>query len=218
MMSAMHEAQRQTDMTARDGDWPAWTAPLALVGGFVLAAVAQLIVDGLAGVSPSAAKPPGGVEIAGTLLEEICFVLAAVFCARIGGRHVRSWQFGLRRPRLGRALLGVFLTLVVFLLFTEIWASALNVSTKEHLLEQLGSHEAASLLILSAVLTTVVAPICEELLFRGFVFTALRKWAGTLPAAVLTGVLFGLAHAARRPSSTWCRWASWASRCACSIG
>ena len=48
----------------------------------------------------------------------------------------------------------------------------------------------------------VIAPICEEFFFRGFIFGALRHWKinfagrdiGTLFAAIVTGILFGLAH------------------------
>jgi membrane protease YdiL (CAAX protease family) len=48
----------------------------------------------------------------------------------------------------------------------------------------------------------VVAPIAEEFFFRGFIFGALRRWhiviggqdIGTWVAAVITGILFGLAH------------------------
>jgi CAAX protease family protein len=54
--------------------------------------------------------------------------------------------------------------------------------------------------VLSAALTCVVAPICEEILFRGFIFVALRNWRGTLPAAVITGLLFGGVHAGAAPA------------------
>lgn len=40
----------------------------------------------------------------------------------------------------------------------------------------------------------VVAPIAEELLFRGFFFTGFRSYIGPLPAAVLSALLFSLAH------------------------
>jgi membrane protease YdiL (CAAX protease family) len=48
----------------------------------------------------------------------------------------------------------------------------------------------------------VVAPIAEETFFRGFVFGSLRRWrvviagrdVGTWLAAIITGILFGLAH------------------------
>jgi membrane protease YdiL (CAAX protease family) len=46
----------------------------------------------------------------------------------------------------------------------------------------------------------VVAPICEEFLFRGFIFTALREWRGTLAAAVLDGLLFGAVHIGSAPA------------------
>ena len=39
-----------------------------------------------------------GLEIADTVVQDVAFVLAAVFCAQLGGRAVRAWQFGLRRP------------------------------------------------------------------------------------------------------------------------
>ena len=46
----------------------------------------------------------------------------------------------------------------------------------------------------------MIAPICEEFLFRGYIFTALRNWRGTLPAAILTGLLFGGVHAGSAPA------------------
>jgi membrane protease YdiL (CAAX protease family) len=45
----------------------------------------------------------------------------------------------------------------------------------------------------------VAAPIGEEVLFRGYMFTALRNWRGTLPAAVITGLLFGAVHVLSAP-------------------
>jgi membrane protease YdiL (CAAX protease family) len=53
---------------------------------------------------------------------------------------------------------------------------------------------------LSATLTCVIAPICEEFLFRGYIFTALRNWHGTWPAAIITGLVFGAVHAGSAPA------------------
>lgn len=181
--------------------WPAWTAPAALVSGLLLAAVGALLVDipALAlGTSITASHIPPGLEIADTAVQDVAFVLAALFFAQLGGRTVTAWQFGLRPTRLWRAVRLVVLTLVGFLLFSLIWATAFHVG-KEKLLEQLGAGESVSLLLLSAALTCVVAPICEEVLFRGFVFTALRNWRGVWPAAVITGLLFGAVHAGSAP-------------------
>ncbi len=183
--------------------WPAWTAPIALIGGLALALVGGLVVDlpALAlGAKITSSHTPPGVTIADTVVQDIGFVLAAVYCAHIGGRAVRSWQFGLRRPGAGwRSASGmIVLLLVAFIVLSAIWSAASH-PPEEKLLETLGANEGTALLLASAALTCVVAPICEELLFRGFIFTALRSWRGTLPAAMITGLVFGGVHAGSAP-------------------
>ena len=46
-----------------------------------------------------------------------------------------------------------------------------------------------------AVLTCVVAPVCEEIFFRGFMFMAFARKLGPAWGAVLAGGIFGLIHA-----------------------
>jgi membrane protease YdiL (CAAX protease family) len=195
---------RPPQPTPRDGptSWPPWTAPAALLGGLLLAAVGALLVDipALAlGVKITSSHVPPGLEIADTAVQDGAFVAVAVFFAQLGGRGVGAWQFGLRPTRLWRAVRLGALTLFGFLLFSLIWAAFFHVG-KEKLLEQLGTGESTVLLLLSAALTCVVAPICEEVLFRGFVFSALRNWKGTWPAALITGVTFGAVHAGSAPA------------------
>ncbi|HEU0250899.1 MAG TPA: CPBP family intramembrane glutamic endopeptidase, partial [Solirubrobacteraceae bacterium] len=48
-------------------------------------------------------------------------------------------------------------------------------------------------------LTTVIAPIGEEMLFRGYVFPSLAKWRGWVLGAVITGALFGAVHVGSAP-------------------
>jgi membrane protease YdiL (CAAX protease family) len=183
--------------------WRPWTALVALVGGLVLAAVAGLAVDlpALAlGVQVTASHTPPGLAIADTFVQDLAFVAAAIYCAHIGGRAVRAWQFGLRAPGVGwRSAVGkILLLLFLFVVISVAWSEAFNPS-KEKLLQQLGSNESTLLLLLSAGLTCVVAPMCEEMLFRGYIFTALRNWRGTVAAAVVTGLLFGGVHAGSAP-------------------
>jgi membrane protease YdiL (CAAX protease family) len=184
--------------------WAPWTAPVALIAGIVLAALGGLVVDipALAlGVKVTSSHTPPGLAIADTLVQDVAFVLAAVYFAHLGGRVVRAWQFGLRPPEVGwgRATVLLASLLGAFVVLSVLWGAVFNPS-KEKLLEQLGSNEGAGLLVLSAGLTCVVAPICEEILFRGYIFTTLRNWRGTLPAALITGVLFGGVHAGSAPA------------------
>jgi CAAX protease family protein len=200
----MYEEPQEGDPTrSPTTGWRAWTAPVALLAGLVLAAVGALVVDlpALAlGANVSSSHTPPGLVLADTVVQDVGFVLAAIYFAHLGGRTVRSWQFGLRRPGVGwKHAAGLIVLLIVsFILLSVLWG-ALAGEEKEELLNTLGTNEGAALLILSAILTCVVAPICEEFLFRGYVFTALRNQLGTAGGAVITGAIFGLVHAGSAP-------------------
>jgi uncharacterized protein len=183
--------------------WSPWLAFGALITGLVIATVGALLIDipALAlGVKVTESHTPPGIVIADTTVQDLGFIGAAVFFAQLGGRRVGAWQFGLRPTRVGRWLGPFLATVVGFIVFLELWSLGVH-TTKEKLLETLGTHESTLLLVLSAALTCVVAPICEEFLFRGFIFRALRNWRGTLPAALITGLLFGGVHAGSAPAS-----------------
>jgi membrane protease YdiL (CAAX protease family) len=177
--------------------WPAWTAPVALVGGLVLAAVGGLIVDLPAaafGAHITTSHTPQGIVIANTFVQDLAFVVAAVYCARIGGRAVHAWQLGLRPPRIAwrGAAARALVLLVAFGLLSVAWAAIVE-PKPEKVLDQLGTGP------VSALLVCIVAPMCEEILFRGFIFNALRRWRGIVAAAVLDGLLFGAVHAGSAP-------------------
>jgi membrane protease YdiL (CAAX protease family) len=183
--------------------WRPWTAPAALFAAVVLAAVGGLIIDVPAalffGIKINASKLPAGLEIADTAVQDAAFVAAVVIFAQLGGRTLQAWQLGLRPTRRWYAVGAVLVTVVVFFIFTATWSAAVEVSTKEKLLETLGANESTLLLLASAALTCVMAPVCEEILFRGYFFAALSNWHGWLLAAVLTGLVFGGVHAGSAP-------------------
>jgi hypothetical protein len=187
-----------------DTSWPPWTAAIALVGGLLGALISGFVVDVIAviaGVKISGSHTPPGIVLADTFLQDGAFVLAAVWSAHLGGRAVRAWQLGWRAPGVGwrRAAGMVLLLFVSFLVLSGIWSAAFHPG-KEKILENLGTNESTALLVLGAALTCVVAPICEETLFRGYIFTALRNWRGTAVAAIITGLLFGGVHAGSAPA------------------
>jgi membrane protease YdiL (CAAX protease family) len=187
---------------AAPGDWSPWFGPLALLAALVLATVASLIIDipaAALGVDVNAKHLPPGLVIANTAVQDAGFVAVAIFFAQIGGRVVSAAIFGLRPTRFLRAAGLACATLAAFLLFSLIWTSIFH-TKEEKLLEQLGTNESTLLLVLSAALTCVVAPIGEEFLFRGFIFSALRNWRGVWPAALITGVLFGAVHVGSAPA------------------
>jgi membrane protease YdiL (CAAX protease family) len=178
--------------------WRPWTAPVALIGGIVLAAILGLLVDlpALAfGVHLTSRHTPQGIQLADTFVQDLAFVGAAVYCAHLGGRRVRSWQFGLRPPSIGwtAAAGAVVVLLVSFGAISVLWNVLVN-PPREKVLDQIGAG------VLSGALVCVVAPMAEEMLFRGYIFGALRNWRGTQTAAVLTAILFGGVHAGSAPA------------------
>ncbi|MGA8352658.1 MAG: type II CAAX endopeptidase family protein [Solirubrobacteraceae bacterium] len=184
-------------------DWQPWLGPLALVVALVIAVFIGLIIalplTALGVHHADSSKPPGGVLILDTAAQDMIFVVTAVMLAGWGARTVHSWQFGLRVTPLWRAVGLVLLAFVAFVVFAAIWGQLVHSET-DKVLEKLGAKEGAALLIASAALTCVVAPICEEFLFRGFIFTSLRNWKGPWPAAVLTALIFGAVHSTSAPA------------------
>jgi membrane protease YdiL (CAAX protease family) len=67
----------------------------------------------------------------------------------------------------------------------------------------LGSEHAHTISTATAAMTiagvAVVAPIAEEVAFRGYLFAALTPWRGPWIAAPVTAVLFAAAHLGAYP-------------------
>jgi membrane protease YdiL (CAAX protease family) len=183
--------------------WPWWSAFVALLCALLMAALGLLVIDivaALAGVSVSASSTPPGIEIAATVVQDAAFVGAALLFAGMFSKPPRLWQFGLQTTPAGRAAGLVALLYGSFLVFSALWAALLHLHGKEKLLDQLGANHNSALLVAAALLTCVLAPVCEEFLFRGYMFTALRNLGGVLPAAVVTGLVFGGVHAVSAPA------------------
>ncbi|MEA2391670.1 MAG: protease family protein [Solirubrobacteraceae bacterium] len=188
---------------ATEGDptprWPAWSAPAALVaafGGALLAGIVVLV--GAAATGVDVQHPPPGVAILSTYLEDAAMIAAALFFARLTAR-LHPAQFGLTAPRVGLALRWIALAAVAYYAFALVWQAALKLHQKDDLPHQLGADRSTAALVAVAVLVCVIAPIAEEVLFRGFFFPALSGWRGPWIAAAITGVVFGAVHAVGSP-------------------
>jgi membrane protease YdiL (CAAX protease family) len=86
---------------------------------------------------------------------------------------------------------------LAFFTFSAIWSvfmNAVGVKLNDDLPEQLGVGNSNVALVFVAVLVCVIAPMAEEFFFRGFLFGALRGYLKLWPAALITGLVFGLIH------------------------
>lgn len=167
----------------------------ALAAAFAVALFGQLLIVAIAVAFGSDIDgPTPAVTIVGTFVQDVAFVLAVIAFARATG-PLRPAQLGLRRTRLWPAVGAGVLTMLSFYLLSALWAALLEITDSDELPESFGVDESVVAAIAAGVLVTVVAPIAEEVLFRGFFFGALRNWRGPWPAAIVTGVVFGAIHA-----------------------
>jgi membrane protease YdiL (CAAX protease family) len=178
-------------------EWPWWapfaafllTAAVAVVGATLVALVAELL-----GFDVDTDDPPPGVTIGGVVVQDIALIASPFILARATAGSPRPWQFGLRRVAVGLAVGWTLVAWVTFFLISALWAAALNIDENDDLPQQLGADESTLALIVVSVLVTIIAPIAEELFFRGFMFTALRRAWGLVPAVLATGIAFGAVH------------------------
>ena len=182
--------------------WRLWAAPVAIVIGFVFGEVLTLIVYGI-GISngASAANPTPAMQIVGSVALDLGFICAAVLIAHVMG-SARPQTFGFRRVRWQTAVLTVVLAAIAYYAISALYASALDLHAKDNLPSSFGLRTSHWAVAGTAAFVCAVAPMCEETFFRGFLFGTLRKMRidvagrelGPWVAAIIVGILFGLAH------------------------
>jgi membrane protease YdiL (CAAX protease family) len=132
----------------------------------------------------------------------VSLLLLLLGCAQLGGRNLfGELGFTLRgaRAEVGRgvvALLAFLPVYVVGVMLTQLIGSSLGIPVESHplvhaILEQ-GGTQLVLLVILQAV---VLAPILEELLFRGFLLSAGARALGRPLGLLLSALCFALIHA-----------------------
>jgi len=183
---------------------PAWAPLAAMIVAFVAATIAYLLIAAVveaAGGTVTAGGPPGLV-ISATLVQDAALIAAALVFSSIWVRGLTPASFGLRPTRFGPAIGWTLLTFVAFWVLTAIYISAVGEPDQQELTRDLREEESLAALIGYGVLLAFVAPLAEELFFRGFVFGVLREKIGNVWGVLATGLVFGLVHVAGSPIET----------------
>ena len=178
--------------------WAPWMAPVAFVTGFGVTIVLGLFVFIIAGAAGVEEDAPG-VSIGLTIVQNVALVGAAFFFAAMAGGRPSAAEFGLLRAPFWRSVGLIVAIWIGFLVLSGLWALALDLDQRQDLPDELGADGPLLNVLAVVVLVTVVAPIGEELFFRGFFFGALRNWHGPWLAAILTGLVFGGIHVGSSP-------------------
>lgn len=193
---------------SRDRRWPRWMVvpllPVWTYGAFwlaqlVMGVAAQLIL--LCGVPEAALMSVAGTTVWSTLVYGATIAIAVGLPWLLWRRRTTRQEMGVGdRP----AWLDVALAPMVFVLYfitsayvmvvAKSWLP-IDVNQEQALpfdrMALMGSWE----YVLVFIALAVVAPIAEELLFRGYLYHRLRSSAPVWLSVLLTSLVFGLAHA-----------------------
>lgn len=177
---------------------PLWVPFVTLAAVFVVVSAFSAAVIGVVAASNSTidtANPPESLTLILTMIQDAVLVLAATLTLKIVLGRVTPGDLGLRRVLDWRRAIKVALACyAAYWVAAEVLTILFN-PPKQEIVKDLEREHAAAVLIGFMLLTCVVAPFCEELFFRGFMFGTFAKRLGPRWAALLTGVVFGLAHA-----------------------
>jgi len=164
--------------------------------------LATILVDIVAHIGGSSlTNPTPAASIIGDIVFDLGFVAAALWLASVGGRPTPA-DFGFRRVRLGTAAKAFLLAAIGYYGLTAIYGTILHLHGTDKLPSELGVTHSTAALVAASVFVCAIAPMAEEFFFRGFFFGALRNLRievlgrdlGPWFAAIVTGILFGLAH------------------------
>jgi len=137
-----------------------------------------------------------------TLLEAIFLIapLSIVGRLRVPGatwRERLGW-LGLRRTAVGPALVVIIVGVVAAIASSALYSWVITTlhlplqTNTDVLLQQGHTQPFTTLGELAAA--ALVAPVCEEIFFRGFTFAGLLKGMSLLPAMLLSSAVFAVAH------------------------
>jgi uncharacterized protein len=182
--------------------WGPWQAlGVFVVGNFVVAQLAVativLLVMGVGGGEPIEGLP----QIVATVAADLAFLGAMLLWLTWRTRDWRSrvgitfGAKGLRDAAVGFGLgallylvIGVVVAVPLLWLFRRV--SGADVTPPE----QIPGGLSINAKILTAFLALVLAPITEELFYRGIFYRSLRDRHGVVVGAVVSGLLFGASH------------------------
>jgi CAAX protease family protein len=166
---------------------------VGLVAGFVLATIGY-------GISGDEVGHAGAVTIGLALLGQFGgWVLGLVVVSRRKGRGSLRADFGLviRVRDLWFILAGIGLEIALAVAIFPI--ADLVDNERQGVVQDLESAHGLHLVLL-ALFAGLIAPVCEELLFRGLLLRALRRRFSTVVAVVISALVFALVHPALDPS------------------
>lgn len=177
--------------TGSDG-WPWHYALIAYFGAFLLATFFQLFAFAFWELGGGNAEDDKSFLLLGSALGQLAFIGTACFVARLAG-PIRLRDFGLVRVRFWPSLAKGGAVMACYLIAFAVYSALVNLKADDAP-DQLGAGDGNFNMLAFALLVGAMAPLGEEMLYRGVVFRALKNGVGVVLGAAISGVLFGVLH------------------------
>ncbi|MBU9765163.1 CPBP family intramembrane metalloprotease [Mycobacterium sp. TNTM28] len=166
------------------------------LGAFVLVEVVYLLASAAFSVFAPAGAPPAWLITLAIGVPTLVAAALAVGIARWRGNGARldfRWQWSWRAIGIGLAfgVGGLFITLPAALLYQSIVGPDAT-SAVGGIFRDVRTGWPVAVVVL--LLVAVIAPICEEVIFRGLLWGALEQRWGRVMAATVSTLVFALAH------------------------
>jgi membrane protease YdiL (CAAX protease family) len=126
----------------------------------------------------------------------------AVLVVQLALKQGAAAALGLRATRLWPAVGWAAAVMATFWLASAVVVGIFGEPPKQDITEEIKTEDGALALVGYVGITCLVAPLAEELFFRGLLFGVLRARFGIAWGVVVTGALFSLVHAVGSPPET----------------
>jgi len=166
------------------GKWPWWTPLCALAASLAALAGPVLLLD--------SADFPFLATVGEGLFGVTLLGFSYLLMSRFGGRPSAA-DLGLRATPSRAAVGWVLVARIAFGIFAVIYINAVGGVTSNIPIRPLGDVDTLAALDL-AIAVVVLAPLLEELFFRGFMYGSLRGKLPVFWAALVSAALFGAVH------------------------
>jgi membrane protease YdiL (CAAX protease family) len=158
------------------------------------------VIAAVAGLSAAEADDSPGPVLGATLIQDAILIGGAVLVVGMAVKSGAAAALGLRRTRLWPAVGWAAVVLGVFWLTSGLLVTIFGDPPEQEITQEIKSEDGALALIGYVGITCLIAPLAEEMFFRGLLFPMLRARIGVAWGVVLTGALFSLVHAVGSPA------------------
>lgn len=191
MIEGLTNPARRTLFKPSPNNWPWWVAIAVAVGGLSLTSVIAGIL-GVAYLAVGGSLNDSAFVALATVFQDVAFVAVALGVALTVGR-VTLGKLGISGGDRPRTLAVAGMLYLLYLVSLLLYGTIVEPST-DSTPDRLGANSGFLGVLVFCLIAGLLAPVVEEIVFRGVIFRSLANRTGVLVAALASGLFFGALH------------------------